>query len=136
MNHSFTALCIELEAEIKNAYEQSITTGEAEKLAAKFLHAMLITADRLREVDLNVRMRKTGVKAVKAGVYMQAATAGDKKPSDVLLQNLVELDASVSELQVEFDTAESEHDHLQNKYNIFKEAHIFFRGVSKGNFNG
>lgn len=136
MQDSFTALCVELEAEIKNAYEQSITTGEAEKLAAKFLHAMLITADKLQQADLNARMQKTGVKAIKSGVYMEAATAGDKKPSDVLLQNLVDQHSAVQDAQTDLDGCEVTYDYLQNKYNIFKEAHIFFRAVCRGQFNG
>lgn len=136
MNNNFEVFCAELEAEIKNAYEQSITQGEAEKLAAKFLHALLIVADRLQEADLDARMRKTGVKALKAAVYLQGATATEKKPSDVLLQAQVDTSEEVISASQDLDRAEADHDYLQNKYNIFKEAHVFFRGISKGSFNG
>lgn len=123
----------ELAADIKNAYENSIEPAEAERLAAKFLHAQLTVSHELAVADLDARMRKTGVKAVKAAVYMEAATAGEKKPSDVMLEAKVNLDKVVQDEQDKFDTAEVERDQLQNYFNIFREAHIYFRGIAKTN---
>lgn len=127
-------LYAELTNDIKRAYEEGVDMPEAEKLAVKFLHAQLELSHELRVADLDARMKRTGVKAIKAAVYMEAATAGEKKPSDVMLDAKVNLDPLVQKEQDAFDTAEVDRDALQNYFNIFKEAHIFFRGVAKGRF--
>ena len=120
-----------LTSKIKKAYEESVTTQEAENLAGEFLYAMLQVSKELSSKDLDARMRKTGLKAIKAGVYMEAATKTEKKPSDTLLEHLVAQSDIVREIQNGFDTAEVEKDALQNTFNIFKEAHLYFRGISK-----
>lgn len=131
---SFKDLCIALEEQIANSYEQGVTLEESEKLAGKFLHAQMVVSRELQQQDLDARMKKTGVKAVRAAVYMEAATKGDKKPSDVLLQALVDMSEIVTGEQKRFDEAESTRDELERYYNIFREAHVHFRQLSKGKF--
>lgn len=123
-----------LEDKIKSSYESGVTQSEAEKLAGEFLHAQIQIAEELYKLDLDSRMRKSGVKAIKAAVYMSAATKTDKKPSDTLLEQLVNQDELVQKELKGFDESEAEKDHLQNIYNILKEAHIFYRTVSRGSF--
>lgn len=130
----FLSLCEELVNDIKNAYESSPTLEEAEKLAAKFLYAQVMVGNELRQADLDARMKKSGVKAVRAAVYMAAATKGDKKPSDVMLEATVNMDELVQGEQTSFDEAEVHKDQLYNYLNVFKEAHIYFRGIAKGRF--
>jgi hypothetical protein len=131
---SFKDLCTVLEEQIANSYEQGVTLEESEKLAGKFLHAQMVVSRELQQQDLDARMKKTGVKAVRAAVYMEAATKGDKKPSDVLLQALVDMSEIVTGEQKRFDEAESTRDELERYYNIFREAHVHFRQLSKGKF--
>lgn len=134
MKTNLKQFCTELENSIKQTYEEGVTIEEAEKLAAKFLHGQLQIAVALRDADLDARMRKSGLKAIKAVTYMEAAKATEKKPSDVYLQNLIDQSDLVCTSQVGLDEAEVERDLLQSYYNTFKEAHIYFRGVSKGRF--
>lgn len=134
MKSVFWLFCEELSESIKAAYESSVTIEEAEKLAAKFLHGQLQVAEQLRNADLDARMKKSGLKAVKAAVYMDGATRSEKKPSDVLLDHVINQDGSVNAAQDALDKAEVNRDHLQSYFSVFKEAHIFFRGVSKGRF--
>lgn len=133
---SFLDLCKELTQSIKDAYESGTSLEDAERLASKFLYAQIQLSEHLKAADLDARMKKSGVKAIKAAVYMEGATKGDKKPSDVLLQNTVDLHALVQQEQKSLDEAEVELDALQNYFNIFKEAHIHFRGIAKGRFDG
>lgn len=128
------ALYTNLTAKLKATYTSGITMDEAEKLAAEFLHAQLLLAAELEKYDLDQRMRKSGVKAVRAAIYMEAATKSDKKPSDSFLQNLVDLNELVQTEQRSFDDAEASYDSLQNYFNIFREAHIYYRGIAKGRF--
>lgn len=133
-NKEFLAFCAELEKDISDAYEQGTTIEQAERLASKFLSGQLLVSKELEAADLDSRMRKSGLKAIKAAVYMEAATKGDKKPSDTFLQSLVDMDQMVGESQKSLDSAEVSRDSLDRYYNIFKDAHIFFRGVSRGKY--
>jgi len=124
----------ELEQDIRNAYESSPTIEEAEKLAAKFLAAQMALSADLKQVDLDSRMKKSGLKAIRAAVYLQKASEGDKKPSDVMLNAMVDSDPVVGESQLSFDKAEVSKNHLENYLSVFHEAHIYFRGLAKGRF--
>lgn len=123
-----------LSDKIKNSYEEGITQSEAEKLAGEFLYAQMVVAEELRKADLDARMKKSGLKALAAAVYMEAATKGDKKPSDSFLQNLVDLDKLVQTERESFDQSEVEKDKLHNYLKIFQEAHIHYRTIAKGKF--
>jgi hypothetical protein len=127
-------LYAELEKDIKDAYETGVTVDDAERLAAKFLHAQLQVGNELRAVDLDARMKKTGVKAIKAAVYLDGAKKGEKKPSDVMLEAQVNMSELVIGEQNDLDRAETERDQLQNYLNVFHEAHVYFRGIAKGRF--
>ena len=119
---------------IKDSYERGVTMDKAEKLAGKFLYAQVVVAEQLKLVELNARMKKSGVKAIKSAVYMEAATKTDKKPSDTLLEHHVNRDTLVQGAQNELDEAEIDTNTLERYYSIFREAHIFYRGISKQSF--
>lgn len=131
---NFSDYLKELEQDIQNAYESSPTLDEAEKLAAKFLGAQIKIGSELSKIDLDSRMRKSGLKAIKAAVYMEAATKTDKKPSDVMLSAIVDMDKTVGDTQDQFDSAEVRRNELQNWLSVTKDAHIFMRGLAKGRF--
>lgn len=126
----------DLAQKIKNTYEAGVTVSEAEKLAAEFLYAMIDVSEELQKIDLDTRMRKTGVKTIKAAVYLEEARKGDKKPTEAMLGALVDSNELVTSEQEAFDIAENSREALQNYYNIFKESHIFYRGIAKGQFSG
>lgn len=128
----FIALCEDLEKDIKNAYEGGVTVDDAEKLAAKFLDAQIQVGNELSTVDLDARMKKQGLKAIKAAVYLEEAGKSDKKPSDVFLAAKVDSSPLVDEAQKAFDSAEVTRNMLDNYLSVFRESHIYFRGISKG----
>lgn len=134
MKDHIKSLCDELENDIKSAYEESITIPEAEKLAAKFLRAQIVISNEIRVLDLDSRMKKSGLKAIRAAIYMEAATKDVKKPSDVMLENLVTMNELVQGEQDSFDNAEVDKDEMERFYNISREGHLFFRAVAKGRF--
>lgn len=136
MHKELLTYITELENDIKNAYEGNITVTEAEKLAAKFLQAQMVIARELETSDLDTKMRKSGLKSIKAAVYMDEAKKDAKKPSDTLLEHHINMNEIVLGEQSRFDEAESSRDLLQNYLNIFKDSHIFFRNLSKGSYSG
>lgn len=125
----------ELEDKIESSYKLGTSTEEAESLAAAFLHAQLDVSERLKAASLDTSMRKSGLKAIRAAVYLEAAKAGDKKPSDVMLQAMVDSHEIVQQEQDAYDKAVAESEHLERYYNIFTNAHIYYRGIAKGSFN-
>lgn len=126
--------CLNLENKIKVSYEKGTTVDSAERLAAEFLHAQLLVSSELKKVDLDARMKKSGVKGVRAAVYLEKAKEGDKKPSDVMLNALVDIHDIVQTQQDLLDTVESNKAELERYYDIFCNAHIFYRGIAKGRF--
>lgn len=132
---SFIKLCEQLETKIQNSYVDGLTMEAAEQLAGEFLYAQIKVSAELKKADLDCRMRKTGVKAVRAAIYMEAATKDPKKPSDVMLAAMVDMNDIVQGEQTEYDKAEVDKDALERYYNIFREAHIYYRGVAKGKFD-
>lgn len=126
----------ELEDIITGAYTNGTTIEDAEKHAARFLHAQMFMADQMRCDDLDARMRKSGLKAIKSAVRTQAIKDADKKPTEGVLEDMVNLNEEVVAAQEWLDRAEVSRDSLERYYNIFREAHIYFRGLAKGNFGG
>lgn len=133
---SFKACCSRLESKIIEAYSGGVTLDQAEKLAGEFLYAQLRVSTELTNVDLDSRMRKSGVKAVKAAIYLENATKSDKKPSDVMLAAMVDSHEVVQSEQDSLDKAEVSKAELERLYDIFGNSHIYFRGIAKSNFNG
>jgi hypothetical protein len=125
----------DLEHKIINSYTEGVTISEAEALAAEFLHAMITLSNDLKNTDLDVRMRKVGTKAIKAQVYLEEAAKGAKKPSDSMLAALIDHNDLVKVGQKEFDEAEAKKEHLERLFAVFKEAHVHYRGISKGRYD-
>lgn len=131
---SFSQICKKLEYKIRATYEEGITLEEAEKLAGEFLVAQMSVSEELKTSDLDSRMRKSGCKAVRAAVYMDACAKSDKKPTEAALESILNTNEIVQTEQDALDKAEVERDNLKRYYDIFREAHIHFRGIAKGKF--
>lgn len=131
--NNFEQFCNSLETKIQSSYEEGITMEDAEKLAGEFLFAQLKVSTELKKNDLDSRMRKSGVKAIRAAVYLDAATKGDKKPTEAALSAIIDSDKLVIGEQRSFDEAEVERDNLERYYDVFGQAHVYFRQLAKGN---
>lgn len=132
----FNDLCSELEAAIEDIYANGISMEAAEKLSARFLYAQMILTKSLKDTSLDARMRKSGLKAIRSAVYLEAASKGDKKPTEAMLSATVDTNDLVQGEQQGLDTAEVSKEEMERYFDIFENGHIFLRGVAKGNFNG
>lgn len=132
---NFNKFCKDLETKIQNSYEKGVSIEQAEKLAGEFLKAQMVVSDELKTSDLDSRMRKSGLKAVRAAVYMDAATKSDKKPTEAALESILNTNELVQNEQDALDKAEVDRDSLKRYYDIFREAHIYYRGIAKGSFS-
>jgi len=129
----FKSFCEQLEHKIKNAYTEDITMNQAEKLSGEFLYAQMQVSSQLRKADLDSRMRKSGIKAIRAVLYMEACEKHEKKPTEAYLNSLIDSNEMVIGEQKSFDEAEVEKSDLERYYDIFGQAHVYFRQIAKGN---
>jgi ethanolamine utilization protein EutQ (cupin superfamily) len=125
-------LCKELESVIESSYTTGVTMEEAERLAARFLYGQMVLSAELRTATLDAKMRKSGVKAVRAAIYLSEVQKNEKKPSDVLLNALVDSNEIVAGEEEAMFKAEVDSDELSRYYDIFGQAHVYYRQVSKG----
>ncbi len=133
---AFNTMCETLEKEIEESYLEGVTADKAEKLAGQFLHAQLRVSAELRKADLDSRMRKSGLKALRAGVYTDVCTKNEKKPTEAGIAAIIDCHEVVQAEQDRFDNAEVSRDDLERYYNIFQAAHVHFRTIAKGQFGG
>lgn len=133
---NFESLCQELESEIENVYQNGITMEEAEKLAAKFLAIQLKVSAELKKADLDARMKKSGLKAVRGAAYLNIVNSTDKKPTETAIASMLDTDKTISAEQDKYDIAEVLKSNLECYYDIFNNGHIYARGIAKGTFGG
>jgi hypothetical protein len=129
---NFEKFCKDLEETIKAAYEERVTTEQAEELAAKFLHAMMVVSSELRLVDLDARMKKQNVKAIRGAIYLDIISKSDKKPTEAGIAAMLDTNELVQNEQKAYDQAEVLAEEVERTYNVCKESHIFFRTLAKG----
>lgn len=133
---NFKEFCETLERKIQESYTNGITMQEAERLAGEFLTAQIRVSEELKSSDLDSRMKKSGLKSIKAAIYLDIVQKADKKPTETQIASMVDSNELVTGEQTGFDEAEVNRDALERYYQIFREAHIFYRSVAKGNFGG
>lgn len=129
---NFKERCAELESIIQNAYTEGITLDEAERLAGNFLHATMQVSSELTKADLDARTRKSGVKGVRAAIYLDTVQSAEKKPTEAQISALIDTNPVVAGEQSALDTAEVLKAELERYYDIFNQAHVYFRQMSRG----
>lgn len=125
-------LCEELETKIQETYTSGVTLEEAERLSARFLHAQMVLSRELRHASLDAKMRKSGVKSVRAAVYLNEVQKSDKKPTEAMLSAIIDTTDIVNSEEESLYKAETSADELSRYYDIFGQAHVYYRQVSKG----
>ncbi len=133
MNNFLDALAA-LSAIIETAYTEGVTLEQAEKYAAQFLSAQLLVSTELFAADLDARMRKSGNKAIRARVYMEAKADTTQKLTEAGVQAIIDTHEIVQKEQDALDAAEVRKAELERYYDIFLNGHIYMRGVAKGSF--
>src|SRR6185369_17950220 len=129
---TFEEYCEQLEQKIQDAYTNGISLEDAEKLAGEFLVAQMRTSRELKNADLDSRMKKSGLKAVRATAYRTIAANPEKKPTEAAIAAAIDVDPLVGKEQDSYDAAEVDKASLERYFNVFQNAHIFYRGVAKG----
>ncbi len=131
---TFQSFCSQLEDKIKASYETGTTIEDAEKLAAEFLGAMMKTSEELKTRSLDARMRKSGLKAIRAALYLKEVqtSEGSKKPTESNLAAILDANDVIVKEQENLDTAEIETEELERLFGVFQHAHVYYRGLARG----
>ncbi len=133
---TFEQKCKQLEAKIIATYTTGVSLEDAEKLAAEFLAAQILVSEELKKADLSSRMRKSGVKTLRAGLYLDTISGQEKRPTEAQVNAILDSNDIIRDEQLCYDEAEVERASLERYYDVFLNSHIYFRGVAKGSFGG
>ncbi len=120
--------------EIESVSDQGVTLDHAERVAGLALSTMNELSEQLAVTDKARRMRKAGLKAVRAITRQEEIRKHDKKPTESQLDDVLTLSAVVQKEEDGFDEAEVETEKLEREFSIAKESHLYFRSISKGRF--
>ena len=133
---SMNKLCEDLKAAIKKGHETDTSVSEAELLACKALDACLALADEIQSIDLKTRMRKAGVRTIRAQAYMDEIAKHDKKPAEGYLDAAIALQSAVQAAEQDLAEHEVELNRLKTYADVFAESHQYFRAIMKAGFGG
>ena len=128
---TFKEYCQQLEDVITTSYNRGTNSTDAESFAAQFLQAQIKISQELAKADMDSRTRKSGIKAVRAAVYLDIVQNSDKKPTEAQLSAQVDTNEIVQSEQNEYDKAEVSVAELERYYNIFRESHLYYRALMK-----
>lgn len=105
----------------------SVSYTEAEKRAGLFLEAMAKVTD-MRHQFAEQKVKAT---SVQAAVYAQELAKGTAK---TMTENKVTAEASVeyATAREDLENIENDHNYLRTYYEIFQNAHVFYRQAAKG----
>jgi hypothetical protein len=123
--------------ELKVAHETKYDSAEAEKTAALCLRALTELSEFLAEADLISKEKKSDLESTSGERYMfykfnYKLDGNSVKLSDEGVGHLVAQDPKVKKAKSELYQAESDSNKWKNLFGMLKDAHIFFRGLSKG----
>jgi hypothetical protein len=128
----FDELYEELKEKIVESFENGVTLDEAEKLSFKFLYAQLMLSSELKKTALDARMRKSGVKSIRAAIYLDIVQKSDKKPTEAQITAMLDSDTIVAGEQQAYDEAEVAAEELERNHRTFENAHVLYRKIIGG----
>lgn len=122
-----------LKEEIVKAYEEGISMEDAERNAARCLDVQIELNEKIKASALDARMKKNGYKTHRATEYLKIVQGSEKKPTESQIDAMLTVNTDVCRAQDDYEAADIEVEALKRYFDIFKDAHIFFRSVARGN---
>ena len=118
--------------QIGKAANETVTIEDAERIAGFSLFVMNSLSEQLKTLDIERRMRKSGLKAIKSATRITETKKHDKKPTEGALDDAVNTNELVISEEQAFDDAEVETEETKRQYDIAAESHLYFRSLMKG----
>jgi len=123
-------LIAKVSKELKLAHREKYEMERAERTAALCLTAQIELSQFLAEAELLAKENKSEVESISSERYY-FFKSGAEKITDVALNRLVDKDEEVKAAKKEQYSAESDYNKWKSLMGTLKDAHIYFRGVSK-----
>lgn len=126
----------QISTEFRLAHKEKYEPKKAELTAALCLEAQKQLAEFLSDSELLSKEKKSEVERIEAEryyFYKDSLKTKEEKVSDVALNRLVAKDIEVIQAKRDQYVAESDFSKYKNLFGVLKDAHIFFRGLAKGN---
>lgn len=126
----------QISTEFKAAHHSKYEQKKAELTAALCLEAQKQLAQFLSDAELLSKEKKAEVERVEAERYFYYKgnkKNSDEKITDTALNRMVAKDSEVLSAKKEQYAAEADFGKYKNLFGVLKDAHIFFRGLAKGN---
>jgi hypothetical protein len=130
-------LISQVSIELNIAHSKKYDAVQAELTAALILEAQKELSEFLADAELISKERKAEVERVEAEQYFlyknkREGLGGESKITDTALNRMVAKDKLVLMAKKEQYEAESDFSKYKNLFGMLKDAHVFFRGLSKG----
>lgn len=124
-----------ISTEFKAAHHSKYEPKKAELTASLCLEAQKQLAEFLSDSELLSKEKKSEVERIESEryFYYKENKKSDEKMTDVALNRLVAKDSEVVSAKKEQYQAEADFNKYKNLFGVLKDAHIFFRGLAKGN---
>lgn len=122
----------ELEDIIQDAYPNRPSLDEAEGQALNFCSGILQVSAQLSVADLEARMRKSGLKGIRAALYLDIVQNSEKKPTETAIDSMITVNELVAKEQQKLDEADVAKADLERLYETFNHVAVLFRQMSRG----
>lgn len=126
----------QISTEFKIAHHSKYEPKKAELTAALCLEAQKQLSQFLSDSELLSKEKKAEVERIEAEryfFYKENKKNADEKITDTALNRMVAKDSEVLLAKKEQYAAEADFGKYKNLFGVLKDAHIFFRGLAKGN---
>ena len=120
-------------SELEKASKEKYDAEKAERTAALFLTAQMQLAFFIEDIELNSRHLKNEIERIEAEKYFDAKTsiADGKKATEGYLTQSIAKDKDVSAAKKAAAAAEADLNKSKYLMSSLKDAHIYFRNLSK-----
>ncbi len=113
--------------------EVGVDSSTADALAADFALARLAAIEVRKEIELKAKLKKTSVEAVRGSIYLDIVSKSEKKPTESMLEHILNTDKIVVGEENSLAKLEVETKALTEYADIFKDMHILCRKKVDGN---
>jgi hypothetical protein len=116
---------------MSKVYSGSFDVSKAERVASLALSAQIEISDLLSDAECRVKQAKYDVELVESEVALRIRSEAETRITEVALKQKVIIDSSVTSAKNKILKCEKNSKKWNYVFNIFKEAHIFFRNLAK-----
>ncbi len=124
------SLIAKVSKELRLAHREKYEMERAERTAALCLTAQIELSQFLAEAELLAKEKKSEVESISSERYY-FFKSGAEKITDVALNRMVDKDEQVRVAKKEQFESESAYNKWKSLMSTLRDAHIYFRGVSK-----